>query len=287
MPLAAMSAPAMITGLVPMRGSSGVAMPAEIMKPAVSGQVGEAGLDRRVAEDVLHVEAEEEEHRVEAGERDELGQVGGGEPLDPEDRERDERVAGACSLPTKAARMTAGGRELADRARRAPADLGRLDQRVDQQQHPGGDEDGAGEVEAARRRAPRSRGDERERAEADEDGDRHVDVEDPAPAGPLGEHAAEDDAGGAGEAGHGGPGAERVVAVARLVKVVVRIESAAGDIIAAPIPWASAGADEHAGVWAAPPTSEADREQDRARRPGCGGGRARSAARPPSSRKPP
>jgi len=38
MPLAAIRAPAMITGLVPMRGSSGVAMPAAIMKPTVNGR---------------------------------------------------------------------------------------------------------------------------------------------------------------------------------------------------------------------------------------------------------
>ena len=58
-------------------------------------KVGQAGLDRRVAEDVLHVEGEEEEHRDEAGDGDQLGDVGGGRALDPEDRERQERVAAA------------------------------------------------------------------------------------------------------------------------------------------------------------------------------------------------
>ena len=33
-----MSAPAAMTGFVPTRGTSGVAIPAEIMKPAVSGR---------------------------------------------------------------------------------------------------------------------------------------------------------------------------------------------------------------------------------------------------------
>ena len=56
--------------------------------------------------------------------------------------------------------------------------------------------------------------DESERADAGEKRDGHVEVEDPAPAGSLAEEAAEDDAGGAGETGDGGPGSERDVAVA-------------------------------------------------------------------------
>ena len=58
-------------------------------------EVGGAGLDLRVAQDVLHVQGEEEEHRVEAREREQLGDVGGGQAPDAEDRQRDERVVRA------------------------------------------------------------------------------------------------------------------------------------------------------------------------------------------------
>ena len=50
----------------------------------------------------------------------------------------------------------AGGGELTDRLSCAPAALGRLDQRVDEQEHPARDEDGAAHVEA-RGAAPRGR----------------------------------------------------------------------------------------------------------------------------------
>ena len=43
--------------------------------------------------------------------------------------------------------------ELADRARGAPADVGRLDERVDEQQHPAGGEDRSADVEVRRARA--------------------------------------------------------------------------------------------------------------------------------------
>ena len=72
-------------------------MPAAMPTPKREREVGRAGLDRRVAQDVLHVEREEEEHREEARERDQLGGVGGGEPVDAEDRERQQRVAGCAA----------------------------------------------------------------------------------------------------------------------------------------------------------------------------------------------
>ncbi len=57
------------------------------------GEIGRAAPDRGVAEDVLHVEGQEEEHRQEAGEGKQLGGVRGRESLDPQDREREQRVA--------------------------------------------------------------------------------------------------------------------------------------------------------------------------------------------------
>jgi hypothetical protein len=46
--------------------------------------------------------------------------------------------------------------------------------------------------------------------------DRHVDEQDPLPARVLGEHAAEEHAGGAAGAGHGTPDAHRLVALGAL-----------------------------------------------------------------------
>jgi len=54
-----------------------------------------------------------------------------------------------CSRITKAVRKAAGAHERRDRARRSPAGVGRVDQRVDEQQHGGGDRDCAGGVEPA------------------------------------------------------------------------------------------------------------------------------------------
>ena len=46
--------------------------------------------------------------------------------------------------------------------------------------------------------------------------DRHVDEQHPLPAGPLGQHAAEQHAGGAAGARHGAPDAQRLVALGAL-----------------------------------------------------------------------
>ena len=110
-------------------------------------QVGDAGLDRRVAEHGLHVEREEEEHRQEAGDRHQLGRVGGGDSLDLQDRERDERVAHAQLVEHEPGEEHCGAGEPGDRAPCAPADVGCLDQRVDEQQHAAGHEQGTEGIE--------------------------------------------------------------------------------------------------------------------------------------------
>ena len=59
--------------------------------PEGHGQEREAGLQRRVAEDLLHVERGEEEHPEEAADDDEEDGVGGGQRADAEDPEAHER----------------------------------------------------------------------------------------------------------------------------------------------------------------------------------------------------
>jgi hypothetical protein len=95
-------------------------------------QVGDTRLDRRVAEHGLHVEREEEEHRQEAGDRHQLGGVGGGDALDLQDRERDERVAHAQLVEQEPGEKHRGAGEPGDRAPRAPADVRCLHERVDE-----------------------------------------------------------------------------------------------------------------------------------------------------------
>src|SRR6266542_713532 len=106
--------------------------------------------------------------------------------------------------------------ELGERPCRAPADVGCLHERVDEEQHAAGDEEGAERVEvgqgcwlAALLLEQEEGADEGDRAERD------VDEQHPAPAGPLGEQAAEEDAGGAADAGDRSPDTEGRVAVTR------------------------------------------------------------------------
>ena len=150
-PPAAISAPATITGRVPTREISCEEMPAAIPIAKRQREVGGAGLDRRVAEHVLHVQGEEEEQREEAGERDQLRRVRVREPVDAEDRQRRERVRCAPLVDHERGQQRDRAGELGDRAGGAPADVGRLDQRVDEQQHPAG-----GEQRAEQRRSSRA-----------------------------------------------------------------------------------------------------------------------------------
>ena len=161
----------------------------------------------------LHVEREEEEHRQEAGHGDHLRGVGDGDAPDAEDRHRDERVGDAPLVDEEGDERQSGDGELRDRAGRAPADIGRLHEGVDEQQHPAGDEQGAERVEAPR---PGSHPLLLEQCEGAGEGDqaeRDVDEQHPAPAGPFGEQSAEADACGAADPRDCCPDAERGVAV--------------------------------------------------------------------------
>jgi hypothetical protein len=154
-------------------------------------------VDRRVAEHVLHVEREEEEHRQESGKGDQLRRVRGGEPLDPEDREWDEGVASARLVDHERRQQRERTRELADRPRFAPANVGCLHERVDEQQHSGGGEDPAERVEVRERLAWLVADQVEDRGEY-EQADRGVYEQHPAPAGTGGQQTAEEHAGGRG-----------------------------------------------------------------------------------------
>ena len=116
--------------------------------------------------------------------------------------------------------------------------------------------------------------------------DRHVDEQHPVPAGPLGQHAAEQDAGRATGAGDRAPDPSALLRSAPSAKVAVTIEARRERAARRRGPAPRGRRSATARLWARPPASEASREEDEAddehrRRP------MRSARRPPSSRKPP
>jgi hypothetical protein len=163
-------------------------------------------------QDVLHVERDEEEQRVEAGHRDHLRDVGGREASDPQDREREQRIAAAQLVGGEHGEDRAGNGEPDDRAPLAPADVGRLDHRVDQQQHPGGHEHGAADVEV--RNAPRPvSGDQPEDRAQDDEADGEVHEEHPSPVQGFRDRAAQEHADRRAETGDGAPCSERLVPV--------------------------------------------------------------------------
>ena len=73
--------------------------------------------------------------------------------------------------------------ELGNCAGRAPTNVRRLHERVDEQQHPGRDEDPAEQVEVPQRRLAPLAADQLEGRYKQEQADGEVDPQDPAPAG--------------------------------------------------------------------------------------------------------
>jgi hypothetical protein len=174
---------------------------------------GEAGVDRAVAEDLLHVEGDEEEHREQRGADEQPDHVGAGQRPDSEDRERHQRFGRAQLDRDEQREQQCREDDQADRLERAPAGAVGVDQRVDQGREPGGDGDGAGDVEGARPLLVAAFGDQ---ARGEGEGDqahRDVDPEHPLPAEPFGEDSAEEDARRAAGAGDRAPDAQRPVAL--------------------------------------------------------------------------
>src|SRR5262249_1813765 len=176
-------------------------------------QVGQAGADRGVPEDVLHVQGEEEEHCEHAGNADELRDVGGGQPFDAEYRQRQQRVLAALLVDHERGQQGSGPGERSDRAGRAPAHGGGAGQRGDQQQGTGGGEQGAEDVEVGQPPAPPVVLEQDEGAGQHDRDQRGLDQEHPSPAGALGQQAAQQNPGRGPEARHAAPGTQGLVAL--------------------------------------------------------------------------
>ena len=111
----------------------------------------------------------------------------------------------------------ARGDQQPDRAAARPADVRRLRDRVHEECEVPGCGDRAARVEAAQA-GDAALADERPRQREHERADRHVDEEDPLPAGVLREDAAHQHAGRGAAAGHGAPDPERLVALRALLE---------------------------------------------------------------------
>ena len=66
---------------------------------ARDGEIADTGLQRREVEDLLHVERQHQEHREQRRAQDEHDDVGRGQGLQPEDRERHQRMPARDSWP--------------------------------------------------------------------------------------------------------------------------------------------------------------------------------------------
>ena len=114
------------------------------------------------------------------------------------------------SITTKRDQQHGREREDAEHLAGAPALLGRAHDPVDERDQPGGDRDGAGEVEALVGVLVARLGHEPQREEEGDDADRDVDEEDPGPGEVLDEDAAEQQADGAAADRDRGPDTERL-----------------------------------------------------------------------------
>ena len=154
-------------------------------------QEGQRGLDRRPAVERLQVQRH---HELEADVGPEHGhhpEVRAHQRARAQDAEAHERRGGAPLDGDEERQQDRAQREGPDRLPRGPALVGRLDDGPHEQEHPGGEGHGAGDVEApARQRRPAI---VRDHARADRqqgDRDRDGEQEGPAPA-ELGQQAAE------------------------------------------------------------------------------------------------
>ena len=110
-------------------------------------QVKQASADRRVAQHFLHVERDEEEHRVEGGPPENLGDIGLPQALDLEQRQGHERVAVALLVEQERGDQRNAAGEFPEGPGCAPAGIGGVHQDVDQEKHAARDEAGADRVE--------------------------------------------------------------------------------------------------------------------------------------------
>jgi hypothetical protein len=95
----------------------------------------------------LHVQGGVEEQGEEAAEGDQLGEVRREQALDPQDRERQQRVGGSPFVDDERSEHDSGSAQGGDGLDRSPPDYRCPHQAVDEQQHAAGDQRGPLSVE--------------------------------------------------------------------------------------------------------------------------------------------
>ena len=189
---------------------------------------------------------------------------GSAQGAQPEDRERHQRASLAQLDQHERDQQDRRTGQAQQRGGRSPTGVDGVDDRVDQQCEPGRHRHRARQVERPAGGVGTALDQRPGRHRCGGETDRHVDEQHPAPAQPAGQ-----DPPSSTPAAPPAPATAPQIPSARLrsdpsANVVVMIDSAAGETIAAPRPWMARAAISHPSDWAMPPASEATREQHQA-----------------------
>ena len=171
-------------------------------------QEGQAGVERREPQHLLQVERAQVPHREQRGAEQQHDPVGHLKRLG-QVLERDERVFGADLDHAEHGKQSEAAEDRTERQPRVPAPEPRLDHAVDQHHLTQRECHCPRDIEAATGLAPASVGHDRVGDDRGGDADRRVDQQHPSPADRLGDDPAEQRAGGATEAVHRRPEADR------------------------------------------------------------------------------
>ncbi len=154
-------------------------------------------MDGAVAEHLLHVEGDEEEHREQRGADQDPDDVGAGQGADAEDREGDERFPRALLDDDERGEEDQGYGDQRQGFRRPPTRGVRVDHRIDEERERCRHRDSAGDVEGPRLVCGAAFHDQPRRQGEGDQADGYVHPEHPFPPEAVGEDAAEEDSGGA------------------------------------------------------------------------------------------
>ena len=205
--------PIVISRLAPTISTSQRALSCDdVNTTAVSGDEGEAGLEVAVAQYAAQELRQEEEHAEHARHQQQPGDVGARAVAVGEQPQRRDRRLGVQLGDDERSEQHRAQRERADGLGVAPAVGRRVHEGIDQGRHAQGRGERAGEVELAGRL--RGLGQVRPGQDEQDDADRDVHEEHPAPRGPLREHAAGDQAERGAADGHRGVVADSAGALA-------------------------------------------------------------------------
>ena len=175
--------------------------------------VGDTGLERRIVQDLLHVQRQQEELREQRGREQQPADVRSGKRPKAEDPHRQERRLRAQLDDDERDDQRCGGTQQGNRRDGAPAALGCARHPVDEQHQPAGDRRGAGRVEVAMIELGTALTQQPWTDPKNQRSDGNVDEEDPRPAQRAGQDASEQHACRAAASGGGAPDAEREVSL--------------------------------------------------------------------------